>query len=261
MPKELTYCGGPCQKYTLSAGELERRRSQELQAKEERKGRKGKERETPREVFSFEYTNAMDLDLESNNVWGDDILDDDEESLPSTINEFTTERDGVMEYQIQLPGRDNRIIVHEDRVPGQRLMGRSHFERLLLHAENSGREMAQQFNARRNSSLPTTQAPSQSPPTQVPTQPSFVTAHASGSTNYAQQSQRVAVKSQQPDTICGRCGVSYMHMYSRGRRHLELLRPGEKPGRVRKWYNQSAYNKPGRMRSDDDGSTTGRDSD
>ncbi|KAE9375459.1 hypothetical protein N431DRAFT_502353 [Stipitochalara longipes BDJ] len=36
---------------------------------------------------------------------------------------------------------------------------------------------------------------------------------------------------------CGTCGVSYWRRYERGRRHLDLQRPGEKQLRLCKWYN------------------------
>lgn len=273
MPKDMTYCGGTCQKYTLSAGERERRRVAELYASEDRRQRKGKEREIPaprpQEVFSFEYTNAMAIDIERPLIgYGDELIASDDESLPSTQNEFTTQRDGFMEYQIEVPDGDQRIIVHEDIIPGQRLLGRRHWERVLLRAGSSGREIAQQWMAERYGTGANSFPRIQSHPrvafrsfyTGSPPMPaSFVTAHASGTTNRSHRRQQV--REPDADTLCGRCGVSYMHMYSRGRRHLELLRPGEKPGRVRKWYNQSVYNKPGRMRNDDDGSTTGRDDD
>jgi hypothetical protein len=36
---------------------------------------------------------------------------------------------------------------------------------------------------------------------------------------------------------CGTCGVSYWRRYERGRRMLDMLRPGEKQERLCKWYN------------------------
>jgi hypothetical protein len=36
---------------------------------------------------------------------------------------------------------------------------------------------------------------------------------------------------------CGTCGVSYWRRYQRGRRMLDVLRPGEKQERLCKWYN------------------------
>jgi len=37
--------------------------------------------------------------------------------------------------------------------------------------------------------------------------------------------------------FCGACGVSYKRRYTRGRRMLDLNRPGEKQVRLTKWFN------------------------
>jgi hypothetical protein len=37
---------------------------------------------------------------------------------------------------------------------------------------------------------------------------------------------------------CGVCGVEYARRYKRGRRILDVRRPGEKQGRLNKWYNR-----------------------
>jgi len=39
------------------------------------------------------------------------------------------------------------------------------------------------------------------------------------------------------EEYCGTCGVSYWRRYERGRRMLDMLRPGEKQERLCKWYN------------------------
>ncbi|KAH8599421.1 hypothetical protein B0O99DRAFT_390645 [Bisporella sp. PMI_857] len=36
---------------------------------------------------------------------------------------------------------------------------------------------------------------------------------------------------------CGLCGVNYSKRFERGRRHIDMQRPGEAQLRVRKWYN------------------------
>lgn len=41
---------------------------------------------------------------------------------------------------------------------------------------------------------------------------------------------------------CGTCGVSYWRRYQRGRRMLDILRPGEKQERLCKWYNDPKLN-------------------
>ncbi|PMD45078.1 hypothetical protein L207DRAFT_507994 [Hyaloscypha variabilis F] len=40
---------------------------------------------------------------------------------------------------------------------------------------------------------------------------------------------------------CGTCGVSYWRRYERGRRHLEVRRPGQKQLRLCKWYNNPKF--------------------
>jgi hypothetical protein len=39
------------------------------------------------------------------------------------------------------------------------------------------------------------------------------------------------------EEYCGTCGISYWRRYERGRRMLDMLRPGEKQERLCKWYN------------------------
>ncbi|KUJ18249.1 uncharacterized protein LY89DRAFT_684174 [Mollisia scopiformis] len=39
--------------------------------------------------------------------------------------------------------------------------------------------------------------------------------------------------------ICGECGTSYRRRYERGRRMLDMMRPGEKQIRLNKWYNST----------------------
>ena len=38
---------------------------------------------------------------------------------------------------------------------------------------------------------------------------------------------------------CGICGTSYRRRFARGRRMIDMRRPGEKQERLRKWYNES----------------------
>jgi hypothetical protein len=38
-------------------------------------------------------------------------------------------------------------------------------------------------------------------------------------------------------TLCGKCGIGYWRRFERGRRMIDMERPGEKQVRLRKWYN------------------------
>ena len=41
------------------------------------------------------------------------------------------------------------------------------------------------------------------------------------------------------EEYCGRCATAYRRRFARGRRMIDMRRPGEKQVRLRKWYNET----------------------